>query len=171
MALTLFLALSGCKSDARKVNISTIYTGPKTVVREIPETHKIHRYTTHEEVTKRLDPMVVMVSKNDNTLAFRIQGNISSGGLRMNQIRKIRFEKGKRTGNTLTLKYYVEIKKRPGKESADVAGYNYTKDEICKIPDDVKIIKIELYEDQIGEPSGLHPKLIARQTFNFFAKI
>lgn len=71
----------------------------------------------------------------------------------------------------MTLRYYVEVKKIPGKESSDVVGYNYTKDEIYKIPNDVKIIKIELYENQIKDTSATTPKLIAEQTFDLFAKI
>ena len=50
-------------------------------------------------------------------------------------------------------------------------GYNYTKDEIYKIPNDVKIIKIELYENQMKDTSATTPKLIAEQTFDLFAKI
>ncbi|MCJ7936070.1 MAG: hypothetical protein MUW56_21190 [Chryseobacterium sp.] len=112
-----------------------------------------------------------MLSKNAETLKFRIQRNISSGGHTIHQVRKIRFEEGEQNGNSITLRYYVEIKKVPGKESADVKGYNYTKDESYKIPDDVKIIKIELYEDRINDTSDTKPKRIAQQTFNFFAKI
>ena len=82
----------------------------------------------------------------------------------------IRFERGEQKGNTITLRYYVEIKKYPGKESADVKGYNYTKDEIYKIPNDVKLINIQLYEDRIDGIAATNPKLIAEQTFNFFEK-
>ncbi|MGJ1366072.1 hypothetical protein [Sphingobacterium spiritivorum] len=112
-----------------------------------------------------------MTSKNAEILKFRIQGNISSGGLNINKIRKIRFEKGQQNGNNITLRYFAEVKMIPGKEGSDVVGYNYTKDETYKIPGDVKIIKIELYEDRIKNTSGTTPKLIAEQTFNFFAKI
>ncbi|MEG0926678.1 hypothetical protein [Chryseobacterium sp.] len=169
--LTSFLALSGCKTGVQKLKISAIYTEPKKVTREIPGTDSTHTFTTRTEVTERLAPMIFMLSKNAEMLKFRIQGNISSSEHSIHQIRKIRFEKGEQNGNYMTLRYYVEIKKMPGKESANVQGYNYTKDEAYKIPDDVKLIKIELYEDRINEISDTNPKLIAEPIFNFFAKI
>lgn len=171
MILISFLALFSCNTNAQKLNITTIYSEPKRSTREVPETGAVHHYTTRKEVTERFSPMIVMISKNAEILKFRIQGNISSGGHNINRIRKIRFEKGEQNGNSMTLRYYVEIKKIPGKESADVTGYNYTKDESFKIPNDIKIIKIELYEDRIKDISDTTPKLIAKQTFNLFAKI
>ena len=115
--------------------------------------------------------MVFLLSKNTETLKFRIQGNISSGGHTINKIRKIRFEKGEQNGNCITLRYYTEIEKIPGKENANVLGYNYAKEETYIIPHDIKIIRIELYENRINDTSDKNPKLIAQQTFNFFAKI
>ncbi|MGJ1420153.1 hypothetical protein ACR79T_11050 [Sphingobacterium spiritivorum] len=169
--LTSFLVLSACKTNAQKLQVTTIYSEPNRVTREVPETGGKYTYTTRKEATERLNPMIFMISKNAEILKFRIQGNISSGGLNINKIRKIRFEKGEQTGNSITLRYFAEVKKIPGKEGSDVVGYNYTKDETYKIPGEVKIIKIELYEDRIKDTSGTSPKLIAEQTFNFFAKI
>ncbi|WP_407481311.1 hypothetical protein [Elizabethkingia meningoseptica] len=171
MIVTSFLTLFGCNTNAQKLNVTTIYSEPKRSTREVPETGGIHNYTARKEVTERFSPMIVMISKNAEILKFRIQGNISSGGHNINRIKKIRFEKGEQNGNSMTLKYYVEIKRIPGKESADVTGYNYSKDESFKIPNDIKIIKIELYEEQTNDTSGRIPKLIAEQTFNFFAKM
>lgn len=168
--LTSFLTLSGCNTNAQKMQVTAIYSKPKRVTREIPETGATHTYTTRKEVTERLHPMIFMLSKNAEIFKFRLQGNISSSGHTIHQIRKIRFEKGEQTGNSITLRYFVEIKKKPGKESANVLGYNYTKDEVYKIPDDIKVIKIELYEDRINEISDTNPKLIAEPVFNFFAK-
>jgi hypothetical protein len=51
-----------------------------------------------------------------------------------------------------------------------VKGYNYAKDETYEIPNDVKLIDIQLYEDRINIAAN-NPKLIAEQTFNFFSKI
>lgn len=171
MILTSFLALSGCKNKAQKLNISTIYTEPKRVAKEVPETGSIHTFTTKKEVTERLDPGIFMISKNAELLKFRIQGSISSGGHTINKVKKIRFEKGEQNGNTITLRYYTEIKRYPGKESADVKGYNYTKEETYKIPKDIKVIKIELYEERSNGITDIHPQPIAQKTFNFFAKI
>lgn len=169
--LTSLFALLGCKGNAQKLQVIAIYAEPNRVTKEIPETGKSHTYTTHKAITERLNPKIVMLSKNAEELQFQIQGNISSGGHTIHQVRKIRFEKGEQSGNTITLKYYVEIKKKPGKESANVEGYNYIQDEIYKIPGDIKIIRIELYEERINTPLYTKPKLIAQQTFNFFAKI
>ncbi|WP_347219451.1 hypothetical protein [Chryseobacterium sp.] len=171
LILTSLFALLGCKSNAQKLQVTPIYTEPQRVTKEIPETGENHTYTTRKAVVERLNPMIFMLSKNSERLQFRIQGNISSGGHSVHQVRRIRLEKGEQTGNTITLRYYVEIKKVSGKERANVQGYNYTKDEIYKIPADVKVIRTELYEDKINTASDTNPQLIAQQTFNFFAKI
>ncbi|WP_353164382.1 hypothetical protein [Empedobacter brevis] len=169
--LTSFLTLFGCETNAQKLNVVTIYAEPKRHTREVPETGTVHKYTTRKEITKRLSPMIIMTSKNAEILKFRIEGNISSGGHNIHQVRKIRFKKGEQTDNSILLRYYLEIKKIAGKESADVTGYNYTKDEVYRIPADVKIIKIELYEEHINDLSDIKPKLIAGQTFNLFEKL
>ncbi|WET50054.1 hypothetical protein PYS58_02765 [Chryseobacterium indologenes] len=171
MILTSLLALLSCKGNAQKLKVTAIYTEPKRVTKVIPETGKPHPYTTREAVTERLHPRIVMLTKNAEELQFQIQGNVSSGGHSIHQVKKIRFEKGEQNGNTITLRYYTEIKKIPGKESADVQGYNYTKNEVYKIPNGIKIIKVELYEERINDPLDTKPKLIAQQTFNFFARI
>lgn len=164
--VTSFLALFGCKTNVQKLQISTIYAEPKRISKEISGKDLTHTYTTRMEVPKRLAPVIYMLSKNATILKLRIQGNISSSGHAVHQVRKIRFERGEKKGNSITLKYYVEIKKYPGKESVDVKGYNYTKDEIYKIPNDVKLINIQLYEDRINVIAAANPKLIAEQTFN-----
>lgn len=169
--LTSLLAVLGCKNNTQRVQIIPIYSELQRGTKEITETGKIHTYTTRKTVTERLNPMIFIVSKNTEALQFRLQGNISSGGHTIHQIRKIRFEKGTQNGNTIMLRYYVEIKKIPGKESANIQGYNYTKDEVYILPNDVKVVKVELYEDPINDISDTKPKLIIQQTFNFFARI
>ncbi|MGN7864077.1 hypothetical protein [Chryseobacterium sp. 22458] len=169
--LTSFLALLSCRNNAQKLQVSTIYTEPQRITKEVEETGTTHTYSTRKEVTGRLEPGIVMISKTKEILTFRIQGNISSGGLTINKVKNLRFEKGEQNGNTLTLRYYVEIKKYPGKESAGVHGYNYMKNETYRLPDDVKILKIELYEDRINDTSNIKQKRIAQQIFNLFAKI
>lgn len=169
--LTSLLTLWGCKNNAQKLQISTIYSEPKRVEREVPETASIHTFTNHKEITDRLDPGIFMISKNTELLKFRIQGNISSGGHTINKVRKIRFEKGEQNGNTITLRYYTEIKRYPGKESANIQGYNYTKEESYKLPENIKVIRVELYEDRINGTTDAGPQLIAQKVFNFFAKI
>jgi len=89
-----------------------------------------------------------MLSKAAEKLKFRTQENIYSSGHHINWIGKIRFEKGEQFGNAITLRYFVELQRKLGKENANVAGYNYTKDEIYMIAHNVKIIKIESYEDR-----------------------
>lgn len=92
-----------------------------------------------------------------------MQGNIYSGGHNIRQVRKIRFEKGDDAGDSLILRYYVEVRKIPGKENANVAGYNYSKDISYRIPKDVKMIKVELYEERQEQESK--PRQIAEQAF------
>lgn len=171
LILISFVAFAGCKINTQRLQISAIQTEPKRVAKENPETGTTYTFTSRSEIIERLTPQIFMLSKTAETLKFRLQGNVHSSGHTINQVRKIRFEKGEQYGNTITLRYFVEIKRIPGKEKADVRGYNYTKDETYKIPNDVKLIKIELYEDRINESSVTNPALIAQHNFNFFAKI
>lgn len=167
MILASIFTLFGCQMKAQALQKTTIYTEPKQVTREVPETGEQHTYTTSQEVTERLVPAVSLVSKEDKVLRFRIQGNISSRGHRICNVSKIRFEQGEEFGNSITLKYYVVVKHISGKESGNVAGYNYNKEEKYKIPANVKVINIEVYEEHPNQ----EPKLIAEQKFDFFAKM
>lgn len=167
MILTSIFTLFSCQTKAQTLQVATIYTAPKQVTREVPETGKEHTYTTYQEVTERLVPAVSLVLKEDKILRFRIQGNISSRGSQIRKVSKIRFKQGEQSGNSITLKYYVVVKHIPGKEGATIAGYNYSKEEKYRIPVDVKVINVEVYEEHPNQ----EPTLIAEQKFDFFAKI
>lgn len=167
MILASIFTLFSYQTKAQTLQIATIYTAPKQMTREVPETGEQHTYTTFQEVTERITPTVSLLSKEGNSLRFKIQGNIRSGGLRIRKVSKIRFEEGEQSGNGITLKYYVVVKHIPGKEGATIAGYNYSKEEKYKIPANVKVINIEVYE----EHPNTEPKLIAEQKFDFFAKM
>lgn len=167
MILASFFALFNCKTNADKLQISSVFTEPKRVTREVPETGAVHTYSTYQEVTERLIPAVSLLYKEGNLLKFSIQGNITSRGHQIRKVSSIRFEQGEQVGNSITLKYYVNIKHIPGKEGATIAGYNYTNQENYQIPNDVKLIRVEVYEEHPNQK----PKLIVEQKFDFFAKI
>lgn len=167
MILASIFSLFGCQIKAQTLQVSAIYTAPKQVTREVPETGKQHTYTTYQEVTERFVPAVSLVSKEDKVLRFSIQGNIKSRGLQIRKVSKIRFEQGEQFGNGITLKYYVNIKHIAGKEGASIAGYNYSQEKEYRIPTHVKVVYIEVYEEHPNQ----EPKLIAEKKFDFFAKI
>ncbi len=167
MLLASLFALWGCKTNADKLQVSTVMSEPKRVTREVPETGKQHTYTTYQEVTERFVPAVYLLSKEGNLVVFNIQGNIASGGHHIQHVSKIRFEEGEQSGNSVSLKYYVIIKHKPGKEGASIAGYNYSQEKEYKIPAHVKVVHVEVYEEHPNQ----EPKLIATNTFDFFAKI
>ena len=160
-------------SAQKKLQIETILKQTTRVTSQDVETGRVFNRTTSFLKTKRLDPMIVMQAQNENKLTFLLQGSISSGGLSINNVKKIRFEKEVQSGDTLTLKYIVEIKRIPGKESANVAGYNFTKEESYKIPEDAKIIRIELYHERLYRSHDQYLKdkenlkLVAQQSFDF----
>lgn len=164
LLLTSLFGLLGCSAEAqKKLEIEPVFVQRHQVSREIPETGGIHTYTTGREVTERLAPQIVRLDSAGGKLRFRLQGNIYSGGHNIRQVRKIRFEKGDDAGDSLILRYYVEVRKIPGKENANVAGYNYSKDISYRIPKDVKRIKVELYEER--QEQGSKPRQIAEQAF------
>lgn len=162
--LTSLFGLLGCSAEAqKKLKIEPVYVQPHRVSRETQETGRTHTYTTNKEVTKRLTPQVVMLDSADGKWRFRLQGNIYSGGHNIRQVKKIRFEKGDDLEESLTLRYYVEVRKIPGKESANVSGYNYSKDIRYSIPKNVKMIKVELYEEHQEQEE--QPIKVAEQVF------
>jgi hypothetical protein len=134
----------------KKLKIETIISKTTTVTRVNPETGKQYTTSKFVEVTERFHPSINIKTEENNALSILLEGNITSAGLSCNRIKKIRYVKGKPLGDTITLKYYVEIKNIPGKESAGVNGYNYRKLISYKIPKDIKVVKVELYEDRIS---------------------
>lgn len=147
-------------SAQQKLKIETILVEPSRVIKENPETGKMIQHTTFVPVTASLEPKISVQRKEANTLTFLLQGNISSAGHSINRVKRIRFESAEQVGDSLTLKYYVEIKHIPGKEGGNVRGYNYTKVENYTLPKAVKQVYIELYEHRINlHSASKQPKL------------
>lgn len=157
---SVFLTLVSCKTQDQKLQISPIYAEPKKLITASSEDGKEYLITSLTEVTQRLQPLIAIVSQNKEKLKLHIQGNISSAGLSIQKIRKIRFEETKSEEDSITLKYMVEIKKIPGKESANIRGYNYEQEMNYEIPKGIKYVKLELYEDYAGNRVTEHPKLV-----------
>lgn len=156
-------------SAQRKLNIEPILSEPSRVTQEDPETGRTIQRTTSTIVTDVLDPMIKLQSKENGKLTFLLQGNITSSGHSINKVKKIRLEKVQQEGGSITLKYYVEIKHIPGKEGANVHGYNYSQNETYNIPKGVQSVYIEMYEDRINKKTGSKQpdlKLVAEQAFN-----
>ena len=142
----MFLSLFSCSAQ-KKLHTETIYAKRAHVTSKDVQTGRVFPNDTYIPITKRLEPEIILKNKYKNKLTLSLQGNISSGGHSINRVKKIRFEKGVQSGDTLMLKYFVEIKLISGKEGANLRGYNYTKQETYKVPKGVKVIHIELFED------------------------
>lgn len=171
--ILMFIPFLNCSGQS-KLNIETIFAKPTRVTDVVPETGKTYYRNTYIAVTKRLDPSILLQTKTDDKLKFLLQGNISSQGLSAHKIKKIRFEKGDQQANSITLKYYVEIAHVPGKEGATVHGYNYSKEIFYKIPKNINVVLIELYEDRITQRTGSKIpklKLVANEIFDNFTKM
>lgn len=165
--LLLCISFLNCSAQ-RKLNIETILAEPSRITQEDPETGKTIQRTTLSVVTNVLEPMIQLQVKENDKLAFLLQGNISSGGHSINKVRRIRLEKVQQEGNSVRLKYYVEIKYIPGKEGANVRGYNYSQEETYNIPEGIQSVYVEMYEDRINKKEGSQQpklKLVAKQVF------
>lgn len=155
-------------SAQQKLNIETILAEPSRITQEDPETGKTIQRTTLSVVTNVLKPMIKLQSKTNDKITFLLQGNISSSGHSINKVRRIRLEKVQQESNSVWLKYYVEIKYIPGKEGANVRGYNYSQEETYHIPEGVQSVYVEMYEDRINKKAGSKQpdlKLVAEQVF------
>ncbi len=153
-------------SAQRKLNIETILAEPSRITQEDPETGKTTQRTTLSVVTNVLEPMIKLQSKANDKITFLLQGNVFSSGHSINKVRRIRLEKAQQEGNSVRLKYYVEIKYIPGKEGANVRGYNYSQQETYRIPKGVQSVYVEMYEDRINKKADSKQpdlKLVAEQ--------
>ncbi|WP_291117018.1 hypothetical protein [Empedobacter sp. UBA7248] len=169
--LMLFPFLS-CSAQ-NKLKIETILAAPARVTAQNTETGIIYSQSRYVTQTARLEHAILMQNQSDNKLIFQLQGNISSGGLSINKVKKIRFEKAEPIGDSITLKYFLEIVNIAGKEGATVQGYNYSKMQSHTIPKNAKVIKIELYEDRITQRTGSKLpklKLVAEKSFDLSTK-
>src|SRR5690606_24982417 len=96
-------------SAQQKLNIETILAEPSRITQEDPETVKTVQRTTIRVLTNVIESMMKLQSEENGELTFLLQGNISWGAHSINKVRRIRLEKEPQQGNSIKLKYYVEI--------------------------------------------------------------
>lgn len=108
------------------------------------------------------NPEIVFTFNDTNAITYQIKGYNTSGGHSINKIKKIRNEKELLDG-VLVIKHYVEIVRKPGKESANILGYSYSKNERFKLPKNIKKVRIELYHVQVNRHLDSSTKL---KTYN-----
>ena len=159
-----FCSLLGC--SAQKIKTEAILATPIPVSIQNKDNGRHTYKTAWETKTVVLEPQITLAQIDKNKATFQLQGNIRSGGHAINQVGKIRLAQNDKTETAVTLKYYVEIKRIPGKESANVIGYNYTSLETYKIPNGINIINVELYEDRINTYETNPPRKIKAEVFN-----
>lgn len=142
-----------------KLQVATIFTKPERKVITDPETNSNRTLNTYTAVTERLAHKIKIQSQAKNYLTYSLEGNISSGGLTINKVKKIRIEKTV-LNDTLFIKNIVEIIRIAGKESAIINGYNYKKTEQLEIESHIKIVQIELVEDYLNNPNKTASKVV-----------
>ncbi|MCA5005085.1 hypothetical protein [Sphingobacterium bovistauri] len=101
------------------------------------------RYRKRIPLIEKLDPKIWNIEQFNNKIAYNIRGHITSAGHSINRIKKIKTKK-EIIDNTLYIIHYVLIKNNPGKENANIMGYNYVQTYTHKITQDIKKVKIEL---------------------------
>ncbi len=163
--VTILWMLSGCVSHENSLHITVIEGSPKRIVKE-NEMHQKQHYNTYNDNAERLIPAIKILSKEHNSLKLSIQGNISSAGLSINKVKKVRLEEGKLVENRITLKYIVEIEKIPGKESANIRGYNYEQAVNYNLSKGVQYVKVQLYENYTESHFAERQTLVFEETFN-----
>lgn len=168
--VTILWMLSGCISHENSLHITVIEGIPKRIVKK-NELHQKQHYNTYSDNAERLIPAIRVLSKEHNRLKLRIQGNISSAGLSINKVRKVRLEEGESGENRITLKYIVEIEKIPGKESAKIRGFNYEQAVNYDLSKGVQYVKVRLYENYTGSHFAERHTLVFEETFKITESI
>ena len=76
-------------SVQNKLKIETILAAPARVTSQNVETGRTYPRTTYVIVTPLLDHAILMLNQSDKTIDLLLQGNISSSGLFINNVKKI----------------------------------------------------------------------------------
>ena len=121
-------------------------------------------------LVERQLPEISIENRTRDKLDYEIKGNIVSGGLSIHKVKKIIQDKHI-ANDTLFVKHYTQTIHIAGKEGATVEGYNYRQKESLNIPDSIKTIKIELYENRLNIPSNFKDqkkiRFLAECSINF----
>lgn len=144
-AIMIFFSFLSC-SCQNKLETAPIYTNWSREVSYNSTNGDAIYSTKNVLITPRLPTGITVFSITSNTLKYQMHGAIGWGGHSIQKVRRIRTEQEQK-GDTLLVKHYVEIKRIPGKESANIRGYNFTKNETIRLSDTVKIVSIELYKE------------------------
>ncbi len=153
----LLCSLFSCKG-AKSISIEPILASPKRIPVEHPETGRTSYRNTYVAHTPRCPADIQVLGYSGNQILLRIQGNISSSGFHKQKLHQISLHDNI-IGDTLVLKYTINLKRIPGKASAHIQGYNYVTEKKYTVPKAIKKIQIELLEELINSnASAAHPK-------------
>lgn len=149
--ILLLLPIMNCFGQ-NKLKVETILTKYISTCKQTEKGVYV-RYRQRVPIIDILEPQINIVHQKGTELKYQLQGNISSGGMSISQVKTIRLEK-EIIEDQLILKHIVMVKHPPGKEGNNVMGYNYMKEEKFKIPNGIKVIKIELHEERLNQRTG-----------------
>lgn len=167
--MAFLLSLLSCVGQ-KNIQTEPILAAPAHVSVKNVETGRIGYRSTYVPITTSLPPKIIMINRIGDELTLSLQGKIASAGLSRERVKRVRLEQGNLYGNSITLKYIVEIERVAGKENANVQGYNYTTKVVYKVPEGAQVIKVELYEEIPAQAPNTKPqlKLMTSALFDFF---
>lgn len=158
----------GCSSP-NSLQVETVYSQVVTKPKGENTSGQNRFKPTFKASVAILEPKIVVVSSQDNQIRYEIQSSIASSGLSIQKVRNIALEK-QIVGDTLIVNHIAHVVLKPGKESANILGYNYRKEQMIDLPSNIKQIQISLLEQrQFKDPDirkAKQPRLLTQTSFN-----
>lgn len=148
MIIFSILSLFSCKIADNKLRIETVM-GQYIKASKTTENGAHVRYTTRKLAKPLVEPKIDSITLIKNELAYTIQGHINSGGHTIAQVANIRTKK-EFQNDTVFIIHYVEIKNKPGKEGANIMGYNYSQRFQHNLKSGIRKVNIELIHHYVS---------------------
>lgn len=159
--ISMFVLLTlniSCQGQS-KMETEVLVTDIKAFEKVLSNRKKTNNERVYVDISQKLEPQILIHHKQEKEIIYRIQGNVKSGGLSINAPKKI-VSQHVMSNDTLIITNTVNIVGIAGKEGNNIKGYNYQQDEKLPIPNKIKIVKIQLYEEFSNQKSKEDNKIV-----------
>lgn len=163
----LFILNISCQGQS-KMKTEVLVTDINAFEKVLNNRKKTNNQRVYVDISKKLEPKIFINNEQGNEISYRIQGNVESGGLSINVPQKI-VSQQIISNDTLYIIHTVNIVGIAGKEGNKIKGYNYQQEEKLSVPKEIKMVKIQFYEEFSNQKIKERNKkvLITEKTIDF----
>lgn len=146
IAISLLIIINISCQGQSKMKTEVLVTDINAFETAVKNRKKTNDQRVYVDISQKLEPNILINDKQGNEIVYHIQGNVKSGGLSINVPKKIASHQII-SNDTLVITHIVNIVGISGKEGSSISGYNYQQKELLNIPNEIKMVKIQLYEE------------------------